>query len=88
MTATDQPYSTIGTDVMGTVARLIKVPTISTSDTLTFSDFSSILAITLYKVSDMTTALAFSLATNVATLTTSTITGISVVGIVTGVLKK
>jgi hypothetical protein len=87
-TMVDQPFVVIGSDVIGTVSKHIKIPTLSTSDTLTFPDLSAVLAFSMYKESDMTTTIAGTIATNVITITTAALTNIAAVALVTGLKKK
>lgn len=85
---TDQPYIIVGSDIIGSVSKHIKVPVINTSDTLTFPDLSAVLAFSGYKESDMTTAVTGTIAANVVTITTSSLTNVAIVALVTGIKKK
>ena len=80
-------WETTSNDVIGTVARQIKVSSISTGQTITVLDFSSIIDISLVLVSDMSTKLTFSKSGNVATLTSSSITNAAAVGQITGTMS-
>jgi len=57
---------------------------VTTSDTITLTDFSSITAASLFKLSDGV-AVTFTKATNVITITSAALTDEKIVGIVIGV---
>ena len=82
----DQPFSQIGRDIVGNVARLIKIPCINTGDTIIINDLATVLAANFVKMSDMTTSVTFTISNNVLTLTTVNLTSVPLVGYVTGIL--
>lgn len=88
MTSIDQFYEVVGSDVVGTISKLIKISVLNTNDTLTFPDITTVLAFQGYKASDMTTPITGTISGNVVTITTAALTNVTAVAIVTGVKNR
>jgi hypothetical protein len=80
----DVTYSQVGLDVVGRMAKFITVDSINTSDTLTFDEFSTVLYFNAVLASDMTTEVSTTISGNVVTITSSSLSGASIVAMVTG----
>lgn len=79
-------YEQLGTRVISGEAMMVKIDSATTGDTIPITDFSSVIACTFYKGSDLSTTIAATVSGNVITIT-GTITAGLLVGLVTGIRK-
>jgi hypothetical protein len=84
----NQYYEAVGTDIMGPVARLVRVNTVNTSDTIPFNDFDTVLSFQAILASDMKTIVAGSISGNVVTITTTNLTNVTIIALVSGSVQR